>query len=140
MRISDWSSDVCSSDLFEPPWIASLSREVIPCAIRCSAAARKSSKLFCLLARRPPSCHSLPYSPPPRMFATANTPPCSIHASRAVEKAGATGMLNPPRSEEHTAELQSLMRISYAAFCLKKKINQHHRCSLQLAKQNPNTP
>src|SRR3546814_2254461 len=30
-----------------------------------------------------------------------------------------------PRSEEHTSELQSLMRISYAVFCLKKKNNQH---------------
>src|SRR3546814_9228817 len=30
-----------------------------------------------------------------------------------------------PRSEEHTSELQSLMRISYAVFCLKKKTNQH---------------
>src|SRR3546814_2454479 len=31
------------------------------------------------------------------------------------------------RSEEHTSELQSLMRISYAVFCLKKKITQHAR-------------
>src|SRR3546814_17429380 len=31
-----------------------------------------------------------------------------------------------PRSEEHTSELQSLMRISYAVFCLKKKKNTHH--------------
>src|SRR3546814_12189349 len=30
-----------------------------------------------------------------------------------------------PRSEEHTSELQSLMRISYAVFCLQKKIHQH---------------
>src|SRR3546814_7080535 len=30
-----------------------------------------------------------------------------------------------PRSEEHTSELQSLMRISYAVFCLKKKINTY---------------
>src|SRR3546814_4349190 len=30
------------------------------------------------------------------------------------------------RSEEHTSELQSLMRISYAVFCLKKKKHQHH--------------
>src|SRR3546814_7830834 len=30
-------------------------------------------------------------------------------------------LLNPSRSEEHTSELQSLMRISYAVFCLKKK-------------------
>src|SRR3546814_5711946 len=32
-----------------------------------------------------------------------------------------------PRSEEHTSELQSLMRISYAVFCLKKKIKNKHR-------------
>src|SRR3546814_5348067 len=31
------------------------------------------------------------------------------------------------RSEEHTSELQSLMRISYAVFCLKKKINKHNK-------------
>src|SRR3546814_8285634 len=31
----------------------------------------------------------------------------------------------PSRSEEHTSELQSLMRISYAVFCLKKKKNNH---------------
>src|SRR3546814_10132643 len=36
------------------------------------------------------------------------------------------GRLGTPRSEEHTSELQSLMRISYAVFCLKKKIKQHH--------------
>src|SRR3546814_5985900 len=33
----------------------------------------------------------------------------------------------PWRSEEHTSELQSLMRISYAVFCLKKKKRQHHK-------------
>src|SRR3546814_8946113 len=33
------------------------------------------------------------------------------------------GTMNTFRSEEHTSELQSLMRISYAVFCLKKKIN-----------------
>src|SRR3546814_1061584 len=32
----------------------------------------------------------------------------------------------PSRSEEHTSELQSLMRISYAVFCLKKKKKDHH--------------
>src|SRR3546814_5300428 len=35
---------------------------------------------------------------------------------------GVLQSLAPPRSEEHTSELQSLMRISYAVFCLKKKI------------------
>src|SRR3546814_10342535 len=34
-----------------------------------------------------------------------------------------TGTLGAPRSEEHTSELQSLMRISYAVFCLKKTQN-----------------
>src|SRR3546814_1128277 len=34
--------------------------------------------------------------------------------------------LESDRSEEHTSELQSLMRISYAVFCLKKKNNQYH--------------
>src|SRR3546814_4652010 len=35
----------------------------------------------------------------------------------------AQALVNFPRSEEHTSELQSLMRISYAVFCLKKKKN-----------------
>src|SRR3546814_3240730 len=34
------------------------------------------------------------------------------------------------RSEEHTSELQSLMRISYAVFCLKKKKTQHKTCKI----------
>src|SRR3546814_2680583 len=40
-----------------------------------------------------------------------------------------TGTSGPVRSEEHTSELQSLMRISYAVFCLKKKnsINRNHK-------------
>src|SRR3546814_4513112 len=36
------------------------------------------------------------------------------------------------RSEEHTSELQSLMRISYAVFCLKKKINNQYKIALKL--------
>src|SRR3546814_10579767 len=50
----------------------------------------------------------------------------AIRYGQAAAKAGANGlMLLPPmvyvRSEEHTSELQSLMRNSYAVFCLKKK-------------------
>src|SRR3546814_4227173 len=37
----------------------------------------------------------------------------------------------PPRSEEHTSDLQSLMRISYAVFCLNKKLTTHHIHSLR---------
>src|SRR3546814_2156839 len=40
---------------------------------------------------------------------------------------GKSGGLTRGRSEEHTSELQSLMRISYAVFCLKKKKKQHHQ-------------
>src|SRR3546814_7270549 len=41
------------------------------------------------------------------------------------------------RSEEHTSELQSLMRISYAVFCLKKKKNKHkHQPKKKIKKQN----
>src|SRR3546814_4654951 len=36
------------------------------------------------------------------------------------------------RSEEHTSELQSLMRISYAVFCLKKKKEQNHRNTIRI--------
>src|SRR3546814_9127923 len=43
------------------------------------------------------------------------------------------------RSEEHTSELQSLMRISYAVFCLKKKTQQHNKASKTKtqSRQNP---
>src|SRR3546814_3744658 len=40
------------------------------------------------------------------------------------------------RSEEHTSELQSLMRISYAVFCLKKKNNSTKHCQLQTHEKN----
>src|SRR3546814_1132786 len=43
------------------------------------------------------------------------------------------------RSEEHTSELQSLMRISYAVFCLKKKKNKHIQYTVTLAKPYNNT-
>src|SRR3546814_2390796 len=42
------------------------------------------------------------------------------------ERADRETIAHPMRSEEHTSELQSLMRISYAVFCLKKKHNQKH--------------
>src|SRR3546814_2930866 len=43
---------------------------------------------------------------------------------RGEQRAGAILILGLERSEEHTSELQSLMRISYAVFCLKKKKKQ----------------
>src|SRR3546814_2503794 len=42
-----------------------------------------------------------------------------------IDEAGMIGTRQLERSEEHTSELQSLMRISYAVFCLKKKTNKY---------------
>src|SRR3546814_3043475 len=61
-------------------------------------------------------------------------PVAQPHRRRAAGSAAAAGRLvgdgqggTGPRSEEHTSELQSLMRISYAVFCLKKKTHtQEH--------------
>src|SRR3546814_4617071 len=44
-----------------------------------------------------------------------------------VEDERGRGLQRPGRSEEHTSELQSLMRISYAVFCLKKTTQQYKR-------------
>src|SRR3546814_2820958 len=74
MRISDWSSDVCSSDL---PWA-------------CTVGGHWPS------TSTPTSCSMSPAA-----------------ASRTSRRSS--------RSEEHTSELQSLMRISYAVFCLIQK-------------------
>src|SRR3546814_1122771 len=46
-------------------------------------------------------------------------------AADAADASAVDGGELPARSEEHTSELQSLMRISYAVFCLKKKTNQN---------------
>src|SRR3546814_10364533 len=46
-------------------------------------------------------------------------------AALAVDQAETAAPGDAPRSEEHTSELQSLMRISYAVFCLKKKKQKH---------------
>src|SRR3546814_7386061 len=56
-----------------------------------------------------------PSSVPPFRLIVA-TPPIPVAAAPSP---------SPPRSEEHTSELQSLMSISYAVFCLKKKPDQH---------------
>src|SRR3546814_1782486 len=113
MRISDWSSDVCSSDL----------------SARSAAAAR--ALLICW--------RTLPYwgqfGRPLRLLWSIYDQVLSLVAfarhccfppddrsslRRARQERGGAGK-GDGRSEEHTSELQSLMRISYAVFCLKKK-------------------
>src|SRR3546814_2570653 len=69
----------------------------------------------------------MPTQPP-----KAPTKSRGAHAARPVSPTAfcAGCAITPRRSEEHTSELQSLMRISYAVFCLKKKTinkNKHHK-------------
>src|SRR3546814_1062106 len=101
MRISDWSSDVCSSDLMTLSMLSGWA--TFPC----------------------PSCHILVE----RIAGPALLDP--VRQGRWVlgrlpgfARCGRLLLNDRPyavRSEEHTSELQSLMRISYAVFCLKKK-------------------
>src|SRR3546814_2335017 len=52
--------------------------------------------------------------------------PISAQISRLVHAGSSGSVICASRSEEHTSELQSLMRISYAVFCLKKKKTLNH--------------
>src|SRR3546814_8519801 len=74
--------------------------------------------------------------PEDQLNRTENTQPALLAASVAVwrvwQKLGGAqpAPLSGHRSEEHTSELQSLMRISYAVFCLKKKKNKYTKTYL----------
>src|SRR3546814_2852490 len=106
MRISDWSSDVCSSDLAGAERLREQRRR----------AATVVAERQCLRA-----------APPGQ---TAEGAPEGIGVPlRDRRPDGAAQVVLAQyrgiRSEEHTSELQSLMRISYAVFCLKKKKQSH---------------
>src|SRR3546814_10798206 len=55
--------------------------------------------------------------------------PAKLEVRPTPSGASVTPAAKPKRSEEHTSELQSLMRISYAVFCLKKKKNTNKNCT-----------
>src|SRR3546814_3838497 len=114
MRISDWSSDVCSSDLdrWIATWIAQgfEALEAMAGDDRYLGGDTPGIADCCLVpqiynARR----FEVPLDDYPRLVAID----AACMELEAFQK----------RSEEHTSELQSLMRISYAVFCLKKKNN-----------------
>src|SRR3546814_10701844 len=102
MRISDWSSDVCSSDLIENRRYA-----ISTCAVRHSGLRHSFLDL-----NAPELCRGHRSNRP---FPTARRKRAARRSDRRRSREICI------RSEEHTSELQSLMRISYAVFCLKKK-------------------
>src|SRR3546814_1602280 len=104
MRISDWSSDVCSSDL-RSRRTASVLESSPPSSRRVLHSWQWSACLGSTGAK-----HDGQYS-------KARCP----RAKNVTEESSKSDSDCLRRSEEHTSELQSLMRISYAVFCLKKK-------------------
>src|SRR3546814_2593734 len=133
MRISDWSSDVCSSDLGRQSRLCGTpdrrnrqGRAAVPSA---GCGARDSlNDGFGVDLNRSPVSVSCRAKSRHRSEARALT----VSRLRST-RTGLIGRLvryrslsaapkSAYRSEEHTSELQSLMRISYAVFCLKKKI------------------
>src|SRR3546814_3065668 len=110
MRISDWSSDVCSSDLVA--WADAMASLI---ALRLSGSV---GEVIDFIAAQ--SHMRLPEAVEEREKKLAETGPEPVEGeSRRVTQLRKLRAV--PRSEEHTSELQSLMRISYAVFCLKKK-------------------
>src|SRR3546814_6494819 len=106
MRISDWSSDVCSSDL-----LGQLA--LFHCAVTCLVG---GMELLDFRFGRNNGGFEL-FRPNQRV---PDHPPFRHDIARAVLFVESLHV-GVGRSEEHTSELQSLMRISYAVFCLKKK-------------------
>src|SRR3546814_7184323 len=100
MRISDWSSDVCSSDL------GAIGR--IP-PVRQLPAQRTPGEADRVGSRSATHSRRMARTAGPRQI---GAPALTVSGLSRSDKV---------RSEEHTSELQSLMRISYADFCLNKK-------------------
>src|SRR3546814_7970566 len=111
MRICDWSSDVCSSDLGG----AELLLEIRP--------VRRERE-----PARPRIEHLARDIVPPRRIGHLLFEDMMHGLRDRGNRAAGIDEDRPAlalRSEEHTSELQSLMRISYAVFCLKKKNNNN---------------
>src|SRR3546814_2831005 len=114
MRISDWSSDVCSSDL-GLPWAAlRMQRAISALAVATGARAIAGSE-------RPNAKVKMAAAAPNRKLCGTRPLICDLTASAVrgnrnmfIDHVLAVG--NAVRSAEHTSELQSLMRISYAVF------------------------
>src|SRR3546814_2066450 len=141
MRISDWSSDVCSSDLVGLWRMMEVTDRLgIPCTVSLNMANWEHyPEIMAAMVERDWDvlCHGiyntqyqwgLPEDEERAMIADCveTYRRFTGRQLRGWFSPAATFTHNTPdlvaeRSEEHTSELQSLMRISYAVFCLKKK-------------------
>src|SRR3546814_4675317 len=129
MRISDWSSDVCSSDLID----GALLQQVF--VLQLGHARRDDAVQARGEAAREQRRHMLhddrwwAIGREARQYRTQGLDPARGCADREIApvpheialRRHRRRAIQPRRSEEHTSELQSLMRISYAVFCLEKK-------------------
>src|SRR3546814_6331247 len=115
MRISDWSSDVCSSDLKAE--VQRKYQAIVGLAnrVRVGNDWNYRNVMFC---DDPGGTFQIPFDVLGRHRPTVNDLPIDVPS--VADDAQGEG--NFARSEEHTSELQSLMRISSAFFCLKNKI------------------
>src|SRR3546814_6261948 len=120
MRISDWSSDVCSSDLeeyekFGKTYNRSILTDINRMINRVAALTdRRQDLIFdllreCIDGRIEKAIADGTFNAGPE---TMKATSLQIISEKIIDQ---------DRSEEHTSELQSLMRNSYAVFCLKKK-------------------
>src|SRR3546814_4435859 len=120
MRISDWSSDVCSSDL--------LSGQRYRICLASSHWQYTGQGQDCWGIAG--SDYENPAGPtdialPQRQCAGHKIPAVLYHGRSRETRRISLSSRHDGRSEEHTSELQSLMRISYAVFCLQKKITHN---------------
>src|SRR3546814_4798581 len=116
MRISDWSSDVCSSDLRDQPRNP-LGSRVQPKRRMDERKGEHHQQPAAGLAQFPEQ-HVVDAGG----GAAGSSRKDDRHYPVDGKRQHNGRADNDRRSEEHTSELQSLMRISYAVFCLKKKI------------------
>src|SRR3546814_5722288 len=140
MRISDWSSDVCSSDL---PWRRHGCRAASSYRQRSCDASGDS----CEKARKDSrwGAKSLVGAASAASFSAMARRNKSSRLKPLLRGLPGDSWIPAPyfsliRSEEHTSELQSLMRISYAVFCLKKKNHKkNHNTHSGITKQRYTT-
>src|SRR3546814_994469 len=122
MRICDWSSDVCSAVLIARGRPRELRRIVAVDEDEVLLYLDEIERIDAMTGTRNQITLLVPN------VALDRDGRIIIPASRHARRSDPVDRLGPARSEEHTSELQSLMRISYAVFCLKKKNEYNTNC------------